>query len=206
MSMDRHSRDWPGGPVPPAPYPYAPMGGKFPPHEIGQYGPVVRQEILAQVVDAPGLVSNCTASLWMSVPDARLAAVLTIAFEPTFTAGLGDLVSYSTIHLAATEDLGGDPSPVEDLIGTAAAPAPLVSAGLRGLVYSPTEEVEGMQADLYLHAPVATATNNGAGRWVAKARWQALRPMSEIEWRAAMARMVLLVRPLAQIINIAVPG
>lgn len=207
MSMDRKSRDWPGGPTPPAPRPYERLGAKNPLHEVGQHAEIVRQEILAQVVQNPNYADHCSVSVWMSVPDARLMAVLAIAFEPEIVANLGDLDT-QTIHLTSTEDFGRDPSPVEDLIGTAAAPVRLVQAGLRGFQYSPTEEVQGLQADLYLEGPVPVGgANMGTGKWVAKARWQALEPMTEIEWAFAVSKMVLLVRPAGiQVINIPTPG
>lgn len=205
MSMDRKSRDWPGGPTPPAPRPHERLGGKYPPHEVGDHYGVVRQEILAQI-GAPGPVSGYYVSLWMSVPDARLMAVLSIVFEPDVLDGLGAL-STQTIHLMSTEDCGRDPVPVEDLIGTAAMPAPLISPGLRGFQYSPTEEVEGMRADLYLDGPYSVEGNSGTGKWVAKARWQALEPMTEIEWVDAVAKMVLLVRPAGiKVLGPNVPG
>lgn len=207
MGMDRKSHNWPGPTTPPAPYPHEYTGGTYPPHEVGQHTRETRQHILANVIAAPGLPSDCNVSLWMSVPDARLMAVLTIAFEPDVVPALGSMAA-STIHLASTEDLGGTPSPVEDLIGTAAVPAQLIQAGLRGFQYSPTEEVEGMLATLYLGAPIATGGNTGTGKWIARARWQALRPMTEIEWRDAVPKMVLLpqgaVVPIT--LNIAVPG
>lgn len=194
MSMDRKSRSWPGGPTPPNPRPYERLGAKNPQFEVGQHTEVVKQEILAQVVNTPGVIAGYNTSVWMSVPDARLLAVLSIAFEPDAVEGLGAL-STQRIHLAATEDFGRDPAPVENLIGDANVFVPMIQTGLRGFLYSPTEEVQGLQANMYLDGPYQVIGGNlGMGKWVAKARWQALRPMSEIEWADAVSKMVLLKR------------
>ena len=190
--------------IPPNPYPFERLGAKFQEHEIGVRAPVEKKGILAEVV-AGAAAGPVSAGFWMSVPDGRLLATLAVVFEPKIQISVGDL-SASTIHLAATEDVGFGASPVENLLGTAAAPVQIVQAGLRGMVYSPTEEVSGMRATLVLVGPVSGVANAGEGQWVAKARWQALRPMSEIDWAKAKAEMVLLPSRAVQRMGVYAPG
>jgi len=191
--------------VSPAPYPFGLLGAKDPKFEIGVHVPVVRRETLARVFSQGSTPSSAVAGLWMSVPDARLIATLELVYEPLKLASLGD-ISASTIHLAQTVDTKGSPAAAEDLLGTAAAPVAIAGPGLRALSYSPSEEVTGMRADLSLVAPVWSADNAGDGEWVARARWQALYPMTEIEWVKAVGEMVLLVDGGVKTLTVAVPG
>lgn len=184
MSMDRHGRDWPGGPTPSAPYPHERMGGKFPPHEVGQHFGVTDRRLLVVAdkayEEAPGTIG---VSVWAPVPDARL--ILALSFVHVLDDPNEGLQRFygSTIHVASTVDFGFGEKEVEDLVGTHDVPVELVKTGLWGFQYSPTEEVEGVRADLVL----GPASGSRKGKWFAFARWQALRPMTEIEWRAAAA-------------------
>ncbi len=199
--MDRKDRSWPGGPTPPAPYPYERMGAKNPAHEVDQHVLDSKKEILV-TVDGQRGVYTATVHVWMTCPDARLMSSLTVMFVPE-SMGVGlQTFSSSTIHLVATADLGFGPLDVEDLLGTNDAPTALVQPGLWGMQYSPTEEVEAMRADLVL----GQASGSAKGKWWVQARWQALRPMSHLEWVAAVALCKLEVSPLGKVIDNVVPG
>jgi len=173
--------------IPQAPYPLERMGAKFPPHEVGSHGPFRRLLHLMTAFDSRvlGLPYSKACRVDMTCPDARLLSALTIFFVPDPLQDAPPAGFYATtLHLTACLNGGAGFSEVEDLIGTAAAPAVLVSPGLWGFLYSPTEEVEALRADLVLGP---TDNLYCEGKWFAEARWQAKEPMTEIEWRDAIA-------------------
>jgi hypothetical protein len=175
--------------IPPSPYPYERRGGKFPPHEVGQH--TRKQEIrkLCKTDNTQVAGLNANAAIFMTCPDGRMLSTLGIVFVPE-DPGLAPLWPFpmNTIHLTATLDHGFGPAEVEDLIGTRAAPVVFPALGNWGMIYSPTEEVRGLRADCVL------SYNDGykVGTWYAVAEWQALRPMTEIEWAKAVAECQLI--------------
>lgn len=163
------------------------FGNKLQAYELDAMGRFHRLIQLARCEDT-GPSNHALVEVRMTVPDSRLIATLTFQFIPSQPGYLLDGVDPSTIHLMATEDCGDGPQPVEDLLGTAAAPLPLQVPPLRGLTYSPTEEVQAMRADLDLYTPVPRAEGTSVpGLWVARATWQAMRPISELDWRNAVS-------------------
>lgn len=198
--MDRGDSRWPGGPVAPAPYPYERMGGKFPPHEVGQHCGRFERVRLVDAIDSLNFESyTASVRLEATCPDARLLLALSIYFAPD-RPGLEPTRTFhpdTKIHLMSAVDTGGGLLPDEDLLGTRAVPVSLVSPGLWGIRYSPTEEVEAVIADLVLGG-CGRSGDVVTGSWWAQAKWQAMRPMSEIEWRNAIALCRLTANPLGQ--------
>lgn len=199
MSMDRHDRAWPGGPPAPAGYPWEGMGAKDPRFQEGSRLLDARVELLAICKPTPPDVLQY-GSTWveMTVPDGRMVGSLSIGFVPSFADGgphAPFTIPDAKVHLMSMVDLGGEPLRCEDLIGAEGEPVDLVPAGLQAWQYSPTEEVERVRADLVLATPMGGSGEPVPGRWWARARWQALRPMSNEDWRFAVSMCQLLRGP-----------
>lgn len=189
--MDRGHRSWPGGPVPAAPYPHERFGGKYPPHEVDAREPFEIVRTLADLVPDETKPMQADVQARVTVPDPRLVMTLAVFFAPDVPGDAypvywwaGGTAFVPTIHLCSVVDSGVGPLPVEDLLGTYGAGVSLVAEGLCGLLYSPTEDVEAMAASIRLLSPNVAMS----GRWLVRARWGQLRPMSEIDWRAAVAK------------------
>jgi hypothetical protein len=163
------------------------FGNKWPDYMLGAMSRFRQTRILAELVSGVGGVSTHASEIRMTCPDSRLISTLTLLWVPKFRATVLDWTLLPpTVHLSATSDVGGDVHPVEDLLGTAAVPVAIIQSGLNGLQYSPTEEVQAIQADAVLPAPMS-GSDAYSGKWMAEACWQALRPMSEVDWRLAVS-------------------
>jgi hypothetical protein len=173
------------------------LGGRERQFEIDRRVHVSQIETLALVGnDVESGIASQALSLQVTCPDPRILTVLDLQFAPLvppdFPPDWSADPNKPLAHLSAATDLGAGPMPVEDLFGTAASPLVFVPPGLWGWSYSPTEEVEVLICDLVLAG--AAIRRNSVGpqaRWLARARWIALEPMGEIDWRQARGRMSL---------------
>jgi hypothetical protein len=176
-------------PLPLSPHEKSSFGGKLTKFELECRKHTSATEVLARVVTG-SMGTTSVNSLDLTCPDGRLMTALDLMFVPDDLSA-PCTANPSTMHLASLIDMArGALLPVEDLYGTAASPLAFVTAGLWGVTYSPSEEVEAMRADLVLSGPAADlGFGSIRGTWLARVRWQALQPISEIDWREALAHM-----------------
>jgi hypothetical protein len=179
--------------------------GEFPGlYEVGVRRYVLnpeRQTVVDVVYDLE-LSTSGTATVEISKPDARVTPELYVGFVPrdldqttvletTVFDGrtVGQRLTDSRIWLSLIEDYGGGVREGEDIIGTKAAPEPLVTLGNWGAIYEVDLDCSGCRAQLSLVTPGVL------GRWMCGARWTAREPMSDRDWEHARQNMNLVVQP-----------
>jgi hypothetical protein len=106
------------------------------------------------------------------------------AIPPVF---LYDVLGRAQIWLAGCVDIGGALREAEDLVGTQAAYVRIVAQGLWGAIYEVDTDCRSVRGSIRLTVPGIP------GRWLVRAKWTAIEPMSEQDWRKARERMQLIV-------------
>jgi hypothetical protein len=146
---------------------------------------------IAEVTDLPTDPLSADVVVDVTKPDARLSVDLEVCFVQHQDIDVTPGLALSAVWLSLLGDVRGDLRPVENIIGTRAAPESFIPAGLWGATWEVDLDCVGARATLRLVSPTAPGT------WYARARWTALEPMSQRDWEHARQNMALLSSPKA---------